>query len=494
MGEQKHKSKIDELVMSKLKKLNIPPSDPCSDEVFIRRVFFDLLGTLPNPKVVHTFIKSVYPLKRSRLINKLLKRDEYADYWSLKWGDILRVKSEFPIKLWPNAVQAYHRWIRTALKNNMPYDKFARELLTSSGSNFRVAPVNFYRAVPKKEPLEIAQTTALTFMGTRIRNWAKKKQMGLAAFFGKVGYKSTAEWKEEIIYFDWNKKFLNPATKKPWKTILPDGKAISIPSDKDPRIVFADWLINKKNPWFAKNIVNRIWCWLFGRGIIHEPDDIRISNPAQNPDLLAYLEKELINHKYDLKHIFKLILNSKTYQLSSEYTKENFKDKTNFSHYYIRRHDAEVLIDAICKITKTRESYSSLIPEPFTFIPDNQRSIKLSDGSITSPFLEKFGRPSRDTGYVSERNNNPSSYQILHLLNSKHIITKLLKSRSSFASGKTDLQKINKIYLTILSRFPTEKEIEITEEYINSGDIKKWDGVFDLAWALINSKEFLFRH
>ena len=497
LSEDNYNNHIDELVFAKLKKLGIPPSELCSDAVFVRRVYLDAIGTLPTPYEARRFLNDKNPDKRSLLIDRLLQRDEYADYWSMKWCDILRVKSEFPIKLWPNAVQAYYRWIKTALKENMPYNRFAYQLLTSSGSNFRVAPVNFYRAVPEKTPDKIAEMAALTFMGVRTKNWTENQRLGLAAFFAKVGYKGTAEWKEEIIYFDSNKEFLNPHTNKPQKPVLPDGESVSIPPDKDPRLVFADWLIRPDNTWFAQNIVNRIWYWLLGRGIIHEADDIRSDNPAQNPELLSWLEKELIDYEFDLKHIFRLILNSKTYQLSSEDIPENTNDGTNFSHYYVRRLDAEVLIDAICKLTGTTENYSSNIPEPFTFIPGNQRSITLADGSITSPFLDMFGRPPRDTGYESERNNNPAANQMLHLLNSSHIQKKIKNSwrlKQLLSRSKNENEALNMIYLSILSRLPSAKEREIARAYMASDELSRNDALFDLVWALINTKEFLFKH
>ena len=206
---------------------------------------------------------------------------------------------------------------------------------------------------------------------------------------------------------------------------FPDGTPARIPPDRDPREVFADWLIDAKNPWFARNIVNRTWCWLDGRGIIHEPDDIRPDNPPSNPELLAYLEQELVASHYDLKHLYRLILNSKTYQLSSLGRGSRPEAEANFAFYPLRRLEAEVLIDAICQVTGTTEKYSSAIPEPYTFLPEGHRSIALPDGSITSPFLEEFGRPPRDTGLESERNNRVTAAQRLHMLNSTHIQRKL---------------------------------------------------------------------
>ncbi len=484
-------NQVDKLVFAKLDKLGIKPASVCSDSVFVRRVFLDVIGTLPTALEAKEFILSKDPNKRQALIDRLLERDEYADYWAMKWSDLLRVKAEFPINLWPNAAQSYHRWIRTSIKDNMPYDRFAREMLTASGSNFRVGQVNFYRAMQNKEPTGIAETVALTFMGTRADQWPKERLAGLAAFFSQLGYKSTAEWKEEIIYY-------NPgSTNGLMAGTLPDGKPVRFAPDRDPRELFADWLVNPKNPWFTSAIANRAWSWLLGRGIVHEPDDMRTDNPPSNPELLAYLERDLIASKYDLKQLFRVILNSKTYQLSSAATTTNTLADANFSHYILRRLDAEVLIDALCLITGTTEKYSSSIPEPFTFIPENLRSIALPDGSITSSFLEMYGRPSRDTGMELERNNRSTAAQRLHLLNSSHILNKIEEGKTLqylIRSSKSPRETITGLYLVILSRFPTEQELGIINRYSQSSSEKGHAVLVDVSWALINSAEFLYRH
>jgi hypothetical protein len=501
-------SRIDELVFGRLRQLGIEPANLCSDAVFVRRVYLDVIGTLPTGQEVRAFLADRDPNKRSILIDRLLERAEFADYWAMKWSDLLRVKSEFPINLWPNAVQAYHRWIRTCLRENWPYDRFVREMLTASGSNFRVPQVNFYRAVQSREPQALAQAVALTFMGVRAENWPKERLAGLAAFLAQVGYKSTEEWKEEIVYFDPNDaaqtlcgaREAQPAAGAvrvvPRTAVFPDGKSVVLSPDRDPREVFADWLIRPDNPWFARNLVNRIWSWLLGRGIIHEPDDIRPDNPPVNPELLTYLEGELVAAHYDLKHIYRLILNSQTYQLSSIPHTDGPQADANFAHYPLRRLEAEVLIDALCRITGTTEQYSSLIPEPFTFIPENLRSITLADASITSAFLETFGRPPRDTGLESERNNRPTAAQRLYLLNSSHIRRKIEQGRGlralTPARGRPR-EAVTELYLTILSRFPTEEELRVVQSYAQSRTDRRGAGM-DLAWALFNSAEFQYRH
>lgn len=482
---------IDLHVLATLKARGIEPANVCSDEVFVRRVYLDVIGTLPTAIEVRAFLDDERGDKRARLIDTLLERDEYADYWAMKWCDLLRVKAEFPINLWPNAVQAYHRWIRDAMRQNRPYDAFARDLLTASGSNFREPPVNFYRALQGQEPADIAAAVALTFMGDRMTSWPEDRRENVAAFFSRVAYKNTSEWKEEIVY-------LNPTSSSPMEAVFPDGTKVRIGPQQDPRNVFADWLIAPQNPWFARNIVNRQWFWLMGRGIIHEPDDLRPDNPPVNPELLRYLEKELVDSGYDLKHVFRLILNSRTYQQSPIPRSEHPEAEPLFAHYIVRRLDAEVLIDALCILFGSTESYASLAPEPYTYIPEYQRTITLADGSITSTFLEMFGRPARDTGLESERNNHATDAQRLHLLNSSHIQRKIeqswrLKQWTKGAKGNRS-KLIHVLYLNILSRPPVPDELATAERYLQADGLNPNQAVNDLAWALINSKEFLYRH
>jgi len=375
-----------------------------------------------------------------------------------------------------------------------------RQLLVSNGSNFRVPEVNFYRAVGSRDPPAIASAVALTFMGTRTAQWPKSRLNGMAAFFSRIGYKSTGEWKEEIVYFDPDPDSkpvttatapsigapIGTATTRAWAGVsertfvFPDGKPARIAPGQDPREAFANWLLAPGNPWFARNIVNRIWYWLLGRGIIQEPDDIRQDNPPVNPQLLAYLERELIAGRYDLKHIYRLILNSQVYQLSSIPASDRAAAAQNFASYPLRPLGAETLIDAICQVTGTSEEYFSPIPEPFTFLPEQERSIALPDGSISSAFLDMFGRPPRDTG-----------------LNSSHIQMKIQQSarlRTLVQPGAKPREPIDRLYLAILSRYPTDSELKTVSAYFQSVPGNKWPAAVDLAWALINSAEFLYRH
>lgn len=489
----KAESQIDKLVFAKLEKLGLKAANLCTDAVFVRRVYLDVIGTLPTIQEVKAFLADSSPSKRSGLIDKLLAREEFADYWAMRWSDVLRIKAEFPINLWPNAAQAYHRWVRASIKENKPYDRFVRELLTESGSNFRTPQVNFYRAVQSKDAQGIAKAVALTFMGARAENWPKERLAGMSAFFTAIGFKSTAEWKEEIIFYDPGKLKGDAA----FNATFPDGTAARLSPEIDSREMFAKWLISANNPYFARNIVNRIWAWLLGRGIIHEADDIRPDNPPANPELLAYLERELVETKYDLKHIYRQILNSQTYQLAPVPKTKSAEAEANFAHYVIRRVDAEVLIDGLCQITGSTEKYTSPIPEPFTYIPENLRSIALPDGSITSTFLELFGRPARDTGLESERNNKPTAEQSLHLLNSTHIQKKIERNtqfRELVEKASRPRDIVEGVYLAVLSRPPTDEELKVIGVYSATGKAKGRDFMLDLCWALVNTAEFQFRH
>lgn len=484
--------KIDELVLKRLHELNLKPANVCSDAVFLRRAYLCVIGTLPEEEEVREFLASKEPDRRAKLIDELLQRDEFADYWTMKWGDILRVKAEFPIKLWPNAAQAYHRWIYASVRGNKPFHQFVHELLVANGSNFREGEVNFYRAMQDRSPRGMAATVALTFMGERADKWPKKKLDALAGFFSQIAFKNTAEWKEEIVYYDpdADKEGLSK------QAIFPDGRPVQIPrGGEDLRGVFAEWLLRPENPWFSRNITNRVWSWLMGRGIVHEPDDHRADNPPSNPALLELLQREFVTTRCDLKHLFRIILNSQTFQLSSIPAQETNEAIANFAHYPLRRMEAEVLIDALNQLTRTEESYSSPIPEPFTFVPEDVRAIALADGSITSSFLELYGRPPRDTGFESERNRNTSAAQRLHLLNSSHVHGKVKACPLVTEAGNASPAILaERIYITVLSRLPTDKELAKITAYSDSTSTSSRDLAEDLVWALINQPEFIYIH
>jgi len=541
----KHNCILDELLLSNLKEHNIVPAKKSSDAVFLRRVYVDLIGTVPTFNEAKLFLADKSPNKRSKLINSLLEREEFAQYWSLKWCDILRVKSEFPINLWPNAVQAYHHWVWDSIEKNKPYDQFARELLTTSGSNFREPAVNFYRATQNRTSEGFAKVAVQAFLCSRFDKWPEFTRNEMKKLFSRIAIKGTDEWKEQIVYLD-------PEPSEEISVRMPDGTTVRIQPDQDPRKIFADWLIDSPNLWFAEAAVNRVWFWLFGRGLVQEPDDfvfknadagilerwfghpaqVNNGNPPSNSELLKYLAEEFKKSGYDFKALCRLITNSATYQQSPIPAGELEQAEKYFAVYPVHRMDAEVLRDTFTYLSGYRPKYMSVIPEPFTFIPRNLPTIALGDGSITSAFLEKFGRPARDTGFLTERNNTTTYTQRLFLLNSPVIQWQIIQSsrfKSIVKAGKGSPRNIiDNIYLFILSRKASKMEIEklmklyhiktvqtLIKEMHAKGNksrkltsqerqrikklkvqnSKKYRGAAaDLVWTLVNTKEFLFKH
>ena len=481
----------DRLLEAGLRAAGIAPAPICSDAVFVRRVYLDTIGTLPTAREAVDFIDDPAEGKRGRLIDFLLARPEYADYWAMRWGDLLRVKSEFPINLWPNAAQVYHRWMVQALRENRRADALARELLTATGSNYRSGPANFYRTVPGRGAEALARAVALTFWGMRVDTWTPERRAGLAGFFTGVRYKSTGEWKEEIVYLD----ALAP-TDPARPPVFPDGSPAMIANGADPRAALVDWMLDPQHPWFARSLANRAWAWFLGRGIVHEPDDFREGNPPSNPELLAFLEREFIASGYDLKALFRLILNSRAYQRSSLPPAGADADAAwaAFASYPPRRLESEVLADAINQITGGHDTCVSHVSEPFIFMPADVRAIALPDGSLAGVFLEKFGRSPRDSGLAGERDNTIYAAQRLHLLNSAQVWRKLEEGPAMRAllepGGRGADAPVDRLYLTILSRRPTDEERRRNGE----AGAGKREALDDLAWALVNSAEFIHRH
>lgn len=488
-----HPTEIDRLTFAAMAKAKVTPAQPCSDEVFLRRVYLDVAGRLPTLVETREFLRDPGNDRRARLIDQLLESEDYVDYWTMRWCDVLRVKSEFPINLWPDAVQAYHRWVREQVAANRPYDEMATEMLTASGSNFRDPAVNFFRAVPGKGPEPIAAAVALTFMGSRIETWPEPIRTEFEGLFARLAFKPTSEWKEEIVCPD-------PALFNAFDVRMPDNHVIHAGPGEDARVPFTKWLIAQ--PRFAEAGANRVWAWVFGRGVVNEPDDIRPDNPASVAGLLEHLGKTFASEGYDQRKLLRRILNSRVYQLSSIPRSDDKRVAELFAAYPVRRIEAEVLLDMLCALTGTKEGYMSPIPEPFTHVPPSDRSVRLADGSITSPFLEMFGRSSRDTGYLLERNNEISDAQRLYLLNSTDLQRRFTTSPKLRALTKGHQARnaravTESIYLTLLSRKPTHREIVAA---LGDRATAREPGppppqlLEDLVWALVNSKEFLHRH
>ena len=441
------------------------------------------------------------------MIDRLLQSDAYADYWALKWGDLLRIKSEYPVRLWPRGVQTYYHWLRDSIAANKPYDQFVREMITANGSNFQVGPANYYRAVQKREPQTYAEATSVLFLGARlecarchghpVEDWDSDDCVGMAAFFSKVAIKATQEWKEEVIFANPHGGVYHPQRKDHVDPKFLGGDLLSLPRDQDPRPKLAEWLTSPQNPLFAKVMANRVWYWLLGRGIVHEPDDFRSTNPPSNPELLDFLTQEFVGHQFDVKHLFRLILNSKTYQLSSKPNEFNRSDRKHFSHYRPRRMGAEQLLDALCDVTETSDTFASWIPVPPTILPSGTRAVQVFDGDIRTRCWTCSAGRSRNTPYECERKSGGSVRQSLHMVNSDHFLGKIAGSPSLqrlLQSGRPDPELIDEIYLATLARLPRPEEKQKVVDYLTQKKDARPEAFQDLLWAMVNTKEFLFVH
>lgn len=505
------KNGIDSIVFKGVKAHNLVQAPLCDDSVFVRRAYYLLTGFPPSFNEAYTFLKDVTVDKRARLIDKLLDSVEFVDLQTARWADVLRIKSEFPMNLWPNGTMCYYRWVRDAVRTEKPLIDFYREILLGCGSDFRDGPANFYRAVPPpRGPADRASAVARLFLGQHLESFSSQIQEDFILFFSRLQMKKSGEWKEEIIY--WDRK---PLDKKP--TRFPDMSAVTINDDEDPRDALARWLVNKENHQFNYAIVNRIWYWMFGQGIVHEPDDFRPDNQPVYPDLLPFLETELLASNYNLRHMIRLIMNSHVFQQSSIARSGDYaKEEKYFSVFPIRRLDAEALQDTFIKIFKTSVTYKSEVPEPYTFIPDLIRTVSIADAGITNSFLETFGRATRDSGTLADRNNKTSQNQQLFFLNStelngwtRKLIDQIREADRNLDKDKkiffaTSEDSVNKgrqqdllmdiIWMTLLSRRPSVPERTVMRNAFGANKAWTDDNLQDIIWAVVNTKEFLCMH
>ena len=488
------------------KKLELPEIQRSSDPVFLRRVYLTAAGRIPTLAETQAFLRDKSPDKRAKLIDKLLASGDHADLIAMRFADMLRIKSEFPVNLWPNAVQAFHQKLRTDILNNRPYFEMAYEMLTSSGSNFRIPYANFFRGSGDRSPAGLAKITALTFMGLRVEKLPEDKRKAFEAFFSRIRFKSTSEWKEELVYTD-----PEDAKLKAW---LPGCGSFTINApDEEPCLVLADALVSDDNPYFARAMVNRIWCWVFGKGLIDPADDITpeptswnrflsrigLTSVSAQEKMLELLTDEFRNSKYDMRHLFRVIMNSQAFHAASIAPENNNKiTEQYFLTYPVRRLEAEIISDSIGVLTGNYGRYSSVIPEPFTFLPPGTKAIQIADGSISSVRLDLFGRPSRDSGKISDRNNKITGPQRLYLLNSNTVywqISNLGRQIGRRCKGQLERRGIAEIYLRILSRDPTKLEKKWVMDYYRALPKKMRGSIWsDLCWVLVNSKEFLYYH
>ena len=450
-------------------------STRCSDEVFLRRAYLTVTGALPTPKEAVDFIDDHSNNKREVLIDHLIQSELGLKYMQMRWGDILRIKSEFPSNLWPNGVQAYNRWIYEQLLNNTPYDKMIRELLLSEGSNFRSPAANFYRGFQKRSPEVFYANINLLFLGNR-----KYTDNGYLCF-SQVKFKDTKEWKEEIVYIDYHME-------KPWqKIVLSDGTVLNLRPETDWREEYVTWLTSAGNRRFAEVMVNRMWFWVFGKGIVHEPDDWREDNKPSDPALLKSLTDYFVKNNFDMRKLLKKILMS-----------DNFHSKmAPEGTYEAQRLPAEVIVDALASITGKWATYMSRVPEPFTYYPPQTRSTHLGDATVSSSELELFGKVSRDVSLESQRNNSITSRQLLYLMNSSELERRIRKSNSlqdAYLNNRGFEDMVNNLTLRILSRRATEAEIKLYKEYMEKNNLPLMEVAVDIMWMQMNSNEFLYNH
>ena len=507
---------IDEHVFAKLKKLGIPPSEPCDDATFIRRVTLDLSGRLPTEEETRSFLEDPSEEKRNQRIDKLLARTAYADYFANKFSALLRNKRENDKHT--RGTFAFHGWIRDSLHDNKPYDQFVSEILTASGEMSDNPPVAWYRQVNQSQ--EQLEDTAQLFLATRLKcaqchhhpyeRWSQRDYFQFSAFFSQVGRKSSAYPGEDIIYHKRGlASAIHPKTKE---RLVPAGlgaMSVDLAPEEDPRRALADWMTQSENPFFAPALVNRYWKHFLNRGLVEPEDDMRDTNPASNPELLKALAQHFVSSGYDLKDLARQICRSRVYQFSALPNEFNAIDTQHFSHYYPQRLEAETLLDAIDDVTGT--------PTHFNGLPPDHRAVQLPDNSFNQDyyFLTVFGRPDAASACECERSMDASLAQSLHLLNSKTIQEKLLAdtgiaARFAQDTSLKDVDNIHTLYHTALSREPSLKEMQSAMEYLNraprvqidddgkptpmDAQLARRQAFEDLVWVMLNMKEFLFNH
>ena len=446
---------------------------------------------------VGTFVADQASDKRSKLIDRLLEQDAFVSIWVMKWSQLLQIRSYKNI-VSPKAALLYHGWLKEKISANTPVDEIVVELLGATGSTFANPPANFYEM--ERDPLKITENVAQSFMGMRIQcaqchnhpfdRWTMEDYYSFAAFFAKVGRKAASDPRERIIVGFTGGQTKHPVTQKVMEPRFLGGAMAEV-KGKDRRVVLADWLTAKENPYFSRNLSNIVWAHFFGRGIIDEVDDVRVSNPPVNEPLLAELAQNFSESGYDFKKMVRDICNSSTYQLSTKANETNASDLTNFSHAYLRRMPAEILLDVIAQVTDTQNKFKGL--------PVGSRAIEIADGSTSNYFLSTFGRSKRETVCSCEVKREPNLSQALHLINGDTVQRKI---RQGNLIGKWQAEKlsdeeiIERLYLRTLGRVPNANEVEkITSLFEDTEDKKlKRKMLEDVFWALLNSSEFLFNH
>ena len=497
-GDFRVQNYVDELVLKKWKQLSLQPAGLSSDTQFLRRVYLDLIGTLPTEEQIAGFVTDTAPDKRSRTIDRLLERPEYVDFWVLKWGDLLRVTRN---GMGAKGMWKFHSWLRRSIQDNRPIDQMVREILLARGQPNTYGPAAFYRIPESAE--ELAETVSQTFMGLRLgcakchqhpfENFSQNDYYSMAAFFARLDLKADRDYghmgRPTTLRLKPTGSVRHPKTQKPVQPAVLGEKTFRY--EGDPREKLAEWLTAIDNPWFAKNLVNRYWGYMTGRGLVMPLDDLRKTNPASIPELMTALEQDFINSGFDQKHILRRIANSRIYQLDSEPPPASPAENQFYTYYNVKRLSAEQLLEAINFATNT--------PDKFEGLPEGTRPIQLPDPEVTSYFLNTFGRPNRQVVGEATRNNETNVTQVLHLMNSDYV-QKKLSAQSGRVATLTKLlptpQIVSNIYYATLSRPATPEEFRLAMDFLNqcdSPDSKK-KVLEDLLWTLLNSREFLFNH
>jgi hypothetical protein len=484
---------IDTLVYNKLKKLRIAPSGVCDDETFLRRAFIDIIGVLPTVAEYEKFMTSKDAKKREKLVDELLGRKEFAELWVLKWAELLQIRSSNQVSY--KATLLYYNWLQDKIARNVPVNEWVQELLGASGGTFKNPATNYYQN--ETDILKVSENVAQVFMGMRIQcaqchnhpfdRWTMDDYYGFAAFFSQIGRKGTDDPRETIVFNSKGGEVANPVTRQVMKPRFLGGGIADV-TGKDRREVLAKWLASPENPYFATSLANRVWQHFFGMGIIDEVDDVRISNPASNPELLAELGKRFTAYKYDFKKLVRDICTSRTYQLATPANDSNSGDTRNFAKATLRRIKAETFLDCISQVTETKNKFPGL--------PNGARAVQIADGGISTYFLTTFGRATRETVCSCEVRLEPTLSQSLHLLNGETTTQRIAGGNlvgRRLAEKKTPGQIIEELYLRTFSRRPTEKEAKKLDALV-AGETDKKQALEDVFWSLLNSREFMFNH
>ncbi len=490
-----HRNFIDELVLEKLQALNLAPSPIASDSEFIRRAFLDTIGVLPSIDETRKFLADPSPDKRDRLIESLLARPEFVDYWSYKWSDLLLVSSR---KLKPQAMWAYYNWVRDQVAANTPWDQFARQLVTAKGSTLENGAANFY--ILHEDPTEMSETLSQAMLGMSVQcahchnhpleKWTNNQYFGMANLFARVRVKN-GPGEGQIVFAATEGNLIQPLTGKPQPPRALDAQPIDIDSPADRREHFADWLVAKENPYFSRAITNRVWANFLGVGLVVKVDDMRLTNPASNEKLLGALANYLVENKYDLKSLMRLVLQSDTYQRSSKPTPQNQGDTRFYSRYYPRRIMAEVMLDAFSQVAGA--------PTSFKDFPEGWRATQLPDSNIDSYFLKAFGRAERSITCECERTIDPSMAQVLHIANGDTINKKLEQKgnriEQALAAKAPNEKIVEEAYLAALARLPTpDEKSRIVAILLETKDPERRQAIEDFYWSILSCNEFLFNH